>query len=816
MVGMAVRRKSSSSNLGCPRASLVDASGGGSGDVCDINATYNLQIHDAICKLKRHAIFHNIDLVEPLSISTGSGGSQAPYNPTDFANAMKSAGHYVCGCNFWWQDPLYTPCPGVPLNIVRVTRMSEQIFAEPVPFPVIMTIGVRAKFLPHEHKGGLHRCTPEELCHAMILAIVRDIDADVDAEVLVAWRRMMLSVPFRFEYQESHQQVFFRAFALREELVTSHGVVSRTAFQRIFEIARFKQLAERERGAPLSNKALADVYRSRLSSFNTGDMLAAGFIDNAMTVYERAARIPEVQAMIITLENYCGDVSPFNSVTKMHYIVKRQKLKPLDSMPEPQLIIWVFGYITDLVLSNACPAETMSTRVVGGDAHHRASLVGMGHVKLGLLRHLVDSVFPGTLSPDTVHIIGSKLATFPDYRANHTPYSADKGADTAWLGALPESGRLAVGLLEDPTHMHMTYTRASMTLHMDMPHAASPQDLVFLHNNGTTDAQLRQALRFTKSAPEVWAETDAWRPRWEAIELAAKQEKIANGEAVSSTVPDEAAAAASRDAATAARQLEENVRGGILHVLEPKTLPWYRACAYRAVRTYISLVPEPELGSVLKTNIMNSNLKEVQGVVNRKCVVFLFDATTIGEAANHPAWRFPALAEGRVRKLISAALSARNGGVDTCVPCEGDVFLIFDGGRSSEAVLMTPFRIGVNDVDAMSGPRKKLQLDGDVRKITLGFLESSVLARRARLRGEFDLRQTATMYMVTNKGLKVPQKSYPEYPACTPKGDLIMPIQLPSHSDPTAFSVLPQYKAAIWAVGAPPRQPPPRQRQRKQ
>ena len=113
-------------------------------------------------------------------------------------------------------------------------------------------------------------------------------------------------------------------------------------------------------------------------------------------------------------------------------------------------------------------------------------------------------------------------------------------------------------------------------------------------------------MRLTKSAPEVRGETDAWRPRWEAIELAAKQEKIANGEAVSSVVPDEAASAAVRDAASAARHLEENVRGGILHVLEAKTLPWYRACAYRAVRTYISLAPEPELASVLKTNIMNS------------------------------------------------------------------------------------------------------------------------------------------------------------------------------------------------------------------
>ena len=213
-------------------------------DVNDVNATYLVQIHDAIVKLKKHPVFHNIDLMDPLPIALGGGGAQAPYNATDFAHAMSSAGHYVCGCNFWWQDPLYTPCPGVPLNLARITKMSANLFKEPEPFPIIMTIGVRAKFLPHEHKGSLDRCTPEEFCHALILAVVRDIDANADTAVLAAWRRIMLSVPFRFEFQEGHQQIFFRAFALREELVTTYGAVSRTAFQRIYEIARFKQLAE--------------------------------------------------------------------------------------------------------------------------------------------------------------------------------------------------------------------------------------------------------------------------------------------------------------------------------------------------------------------------------------------------------------------------------------------------------------------------------------------------------------------------------------------------------------------------------------------
>ena len=474
---MAARRRAPC-NLGGSRASSAVDARSGCFDASDINAAYLVLIFDALVKIKSHAIFHNIDLADPLDISTGSGGAQRPYNATDFKNAMESAGHYVCGGNFLWQDSMASTCPGVPLNKTRIRQLSDQAFSEPVPFPVIMTIGVRANYLPHEHKGCLHRCTPEEFCHALILAVVRDIDAHVNDDILSAWRRMMLSVPFRFEFHESHQQVFFRSFALREELVTAHGAVSRTAFQRIFEIVRFKQLVETERGAPLSNRVLADTYRARLSQFNQSDMLAHGFVDNAMTVYDRAAKIPEVQAMIIELENNCGDASPFNSVTKMHFIVKRQKLKPLDSMPEPQLIIWVFGYITDLVLSNSVPAESMSVVILGGNAANRACIVGMGHLKLGLLRHLVDSVFPGTLSPDTILTIGSKLATFLDYRANHTPYSAEKVADTAWQGALPESGRLAVALLEDHTHTHThthihthvhTYTHAhphaSMTLY---------------------------------------------------------------------------------------------------------------------------------------------------------------------------------------------------------------------------------------------------------------------------------------------------------------------------------------------------------------
>jgi len=115
---------------------------GGGNPEDGINHNYNSVIQDAISSIKAHTIFSGIDDAMPLCMASGAGGAQAPFSSADFRNAMKGAGHYVCGGNFWWQDPLYTPCPGVPMNVTCVEKMSSHLFAEPAPFPVMMTVGV--------------------------------------------------------------------------------------------------------------------------------------------------------------------------------------------------------------------------------------------------------------------------------------------------------------------------------------------------------------------------------------------------------------------------------------------------------------------------------------------------------------------------------------------------------------------------------------------------------------------------------------------------------------------------------------------------
>ena len=414
-----------------------------------INYAYNLLIHDAMSAIKAHSVFSGVENAAPLKMANNAGGSQAPYCSTDYQHAMNGAGHYVCGGNFWWQDPLYTPCPGVPMNVTRVEKMSGHLFLEPAPFPVIMTIGMGTSHMPDQHFGALPRCTPEEFVHAFILAVHRDIKLGANDEVLHAWRRMMLSIPYRFETHASRERIFFRAFALREELVTAHAVVARTAFQRIYEIARFKTMAEQDMGRPLSASDVASVYRARASTCG-GETFSPGFVDNALTVFDRALKLPEVRNMITQMEDLHGSASPFNSITKLYAIVKRAK-PPTSTMSPDEALLWLFGWVTDLVLSGAFTPEDLTVRVLSGEQAKPSNpgILALAMLKLGVLRHMVEVMMPAANVPaDCSRLIESKMSNNVEYRKNYASFSVDQEVDSAWQGTLPESGRMVLAIIE--------------------------------------------------------------------------------------------------------------------------------------------------------------------------------------------------------------------------------------------------------------------------------------------------------------------------------------------------------------------------------
>ena len=220
----------------------------------------------------------------------------------------------------------------------------------------------------------------------------------------------MLTIPYRFALHDSREQVFFRAFALREELVTSHALVARTAFQRIYEISRFKAMAEADMGKTLSADTVASVYRARASALG-GDNYTAGFVDNALTVHDRALKLPEIRGMIIKLEDMFGASSPFNSITKLVSIVKRGKALQSSTMRPEDVLIWIFGWITDLVVSKVYAPEELSVRSLAGEQSKpgNTGLLSLGHLKLCLLRHFVEVLMPkANVLPDAIRLIEAR------------------------------------------------------------------------------------------------------------------------------------------------------------------------------------------------------------------------------------------------------------------------------------------------------------------------------------------------------------------------------------------------------------------------
>jgi len=315
-----------------------------------------------------------------------------------------------------------------------------------------------------------------------------------------------------------------------------------------------------------------------------------------------------------------------------------------------------------------------------------------------------------------------------------------------------------------------------------------PQELVYGRNE---DAALRNAVRHSKTAAEFLAETSTLNDLWEKVKQQVEDEQF-KGAAPPTHVPSQSAEESRK--ADDKQQLEDTIRRGVCHSVEPKSAEWYRARAYQQVRRYIRLIAEPDMGSTLKTEILTSNIKDIKGITGRKCVAILFDSTCHGEAASNPMFRLPPLGESRVRKLLTATLSARGNDLATPTPLEGDVYMLFDGGRgmSAETTLLCPFR---NTADTESTSRRSSKgPDVNVKRVSLVFDETSILQKRERQKNEH-VTQTSAMFLVTVNGVKVPRKDYTLYKGFSNRGDAISPIVLQTTGQ---FLVPAKDKKAIW------------------
>ncbi|MFM7985213.1 MAG: hypothetical protein ACKPKO_38435, partial [Candidatus Fonsibacter sp.] len=95
--------------------------------------------------------------------------------------------------NLFWCETLYLPRPGLPSRADTIPDLVECDLETPSAMPHTMYISLNSVERPVDKWGALLAIKQEEMMHAIMVAIARDIEAGSPVEVLEQWRTQVQS-----------------------------------------------------------------------------------------------------------------------------------------------------------------------------------------------------------------------------------------------------------------------------------------------------------------------------------------------------------------------------------------------------------------------------------------------------------------------------------------------------------------------------------------------------------------------------------------------------------------------------------------------
>ena len=93
---------------------------------------------------------------------------------------------------------------------------------------------------PLQDKGALQSVSPEEIRAAFLLAIARDVAAGAPESVVRKWVKLSLSCTATFVLDATPPHKYSRARQFRENLAADNDAMTRTALQKVYEVAHFR------------------------------------------------------------------------------------------------------------------------------------------------------------------------------------------------------------------------------------------------------------------------------------------------------------------------------------------------------------------------------------------------------------------------------------------------------------------------------------------------------------------------------------------------------------------------------------------------
>ena len=297
---------------------------------------------EAMAVVTGHPMFADIVQALPLGVGEGESGCQAPFETTTFFNTLKARGTYTCGGNMFWTKWGFTATPGIPIRESSIDHLMEHYFAKPCAMQHSIVVTIRDPSAnPLDHRGALHAISPEEMRCAMLFAIARDVGRNAPEEDLKEWRCHALSVSMQFFHHATHEEMYFAACQLRENLAVDHEWMSRTALQRIYEIARFRDSQIRLYGPSAGTASAVCKAYEHVKVASNQIAYTLGAVDAAITVMNRMLKIPQVQARLLAADAWPRGKNPFDSVHKLEILMRKGK--------DQSGIIWLVDSIWQVV-----------------------------------------------------------------------------------------------------------------------------------------------------------------------------------------------------------------------------------------------------------------------------------------------------------------------------------------------------------------------------------------------------------------------------------------------------------------------------------
>ncbi len=680
--------------------------------------------------IKRHPVFKKIVEAAPLSISRG--GHEEPFSSDSYHPSLKQTGMYSCSVNLMWLDFKYLAMPGIPIQARAIEEARLQYFRTPSLYPKVIVISSPSdRFNPMEHKGALERVTPAELTYAMVEAIRLDVDAGRE-DCLKAWRNMILTVSGRFQVFRTFEEKWWFEHNCREDMASDCQTMTRTTYQRICEVLRFRQhLSTTEGPSQATPKAMAARYAEKARTSSVSEVVTESFLMQALAINDKLFSLPTCLQCIRHLEELLGHENPLNGISKLTAILRGARREELE---------WVILSLHDHILSDVFKHTSLSCRelesVRGGK-----NLVGVYVLRKRFLAFAFSKAevqWPASY----VSVLRSVFQCHDSYRRQVCPRPREPPVakpDLSYAASWPESIRLFAKFLEDTVYKH------------EQPFLGA-----FIN-----------AAKAGKGVEDVLAYQcfdEAWKTIMRALEDEKTHAAAVGGDAPTLTeaiVIDEAEPSGSRRSSaggTSNADDDGNTNGG-----------YWMSYAQQLLESRVHLQAVAKEERVLAQEIEKSAVFKVilaAGTSNRMVV---YDTKLASEANSRPGSRKAPARDVYLKSALVAARRALSKSSQTVTA--GDIYAIFDHNKKRPADFHQHFK--------KSAEEKLLATDVIPRRWVIITDFASVLKRKRLRRVE----QMETLHVYTaNSEEVIPDRSFGDYPGST-RGEVIPNVVLRPYSE---------------------------------